>query len=133
MFNASRPPRKALSELEHLIMDFLWSRGPSSSEQVREGLAGERPMKDSTVRTVLRRLEQKGYASHRVEGRTYVYNGVEAPRNVAVRAVRQIIDRFCGGSVEQLLVGMVEGEVLDRGELQELARKIARAKSRKGE
>jgi predicted transcriptional regulator len=69
---------------------------------------------------------------HEVQGRTFIYSGVELPRNVAVRAVRQIIDKFCGGSLEQLLVGMVENKVVDRAELQELARKIAR-KAPKGE
>ena len=114
----------------YLVMDFLWSHGPASSEQVRAGLAARRPMKDPTVRTILRRLELKGYATHRVDGRTYIYTCAERPQNVAARAVRQIIDRFCGGSVEQLLVGMVDHEVVDRRELQSLARKIARRKQR---
>jgi len=122
--------RKTLSVLEHVVMDFLWSHGPASSEQVRAGLAARRPMKDPTVRTILRRLELKGYATHRVDGRTYIYTCAERPQNVAARAVRQIIDRFCGGSVEQLLVGMVDHEVVDRRELQSLARKIARRKQK---
>ena len=125
MINGSEQARRDLSELERQIMDVLWKNGAASSEQVREWLAPARPLKDSTVRTILRRLQEKGYVRHRVEGRTYIYSVVEAPQNVAVRAVRQIIDRFCGGSVEELLVGMVENEVVDRRELEELARKIA--------
>jgi predicted transcriptional regulator len=61
-----------------------------------------------------------------------VYEVVEQPANVAAKAVRHIIDRFCGGSVEQLLVGMVEGEVIDKDELKDLVRKIARRKAGKG-
>ena len=53
--------KKALSELEHVVMDFVWSQGAANSEQVREGLAVKHPMKDATARTILRRLEQKGY------------------------------------------------------------------------
>jgi predicted transcriptional regulator len=60
------------------------------------------------VRTVLRRLEEKGYLRHEVDGRTFVYHATQHRRGVAARAVQQIIDRFCGGSVEQLLVGMRE-------------------------
>jgi predicted transcriptional regulator len=119
-------PRKGLSELEHRVMDILWKQGNATAEQVREGLAPRDVLKDSTVRTVLRRLQEKGYVKHRVEGKAYVYSGVAQPRNVAVRAVRQILDRFCDGSLEQLLVGLVENEVVDRAELAELARKIAR-------
>jgi predicted transcriptional regulator len=132
MLNAHRQPRKSLSELEHQIMEVLWTLGPSNSEQVRNALAAKRPLKDSTVRTILRRLQEKGYVRHKVEGRTFIYSGVEQPRNLAVRAVRQIIDRFCDGSVEQLLVGMVEDEVIDRRELQQLAQRIGR-KGGKGE
>jgi predicted transcriptional regulator len=61
---------------------------------------------------------------------TYIYAGAERPHNVAAGAVRQIIDRLCGGSVEQLLVGMVEHEVIDRRELESLAKKIARRKEK---
>jgi BlaI family penicillinase repressor len=130
MRNENKPTRKALSELEHVVMDLLWSRGASTAEQVREALAARHPMKDATVRTILRRLEGKGYAIHRVQGRTYIYAGAERPHNVAASAVRQIIDRLCGGSVEQLLVGMVEHEVIDRRELESLAKKIARRKEK---
>jgi predicted transcriptional regulator len=126
----SSNPRKALGEVEHLLMDFIWSHGPAAAEQVREALAVRHPMKESTVRTILRRLEGKGYLTHHVEGRTYIYAGAERPQNVAARAVHQIIDRLCGGSVEQLLVGMVNNDVIDQRELQRLAQKIARRKGR---
>src|ERR1035441_3252064 len=127
MFSA-RTPRKPLSELEHLVMGILWDRRSATTEDVRAALAQRHPMKESTVRTILKRLEQKGYVQHAVEGRTNVYAGVDAPHSVAAGAVRQIIDRFCGGSVEQLLVGMVNNDVVDERELQRLAQRIARRK-----
>jgi predicted transcriptional regulator len=132
MFSA-RKPRKALSELEHLVMGILWDRGSATAEDVRVALAERHPMKESTARTILKRLEEKGYATHGVEGRTNVYAGVDAPHNVAAGAIRQIIDRFCGGSVEQLLVGMVNNDVVDERELQRLAKRIARRKNDEGQ
>ena len=107
-------------------MQVLWAGGPANSEQVRKAIAPKRALKDSTIRTILRRLLAKGYIRYKVESRTYVYSVVDEPRNLAIRAVRQIIDRFCKGSVEELLTGMVENEVLDSGELRQLARKIAK-------
>jgi predicted transcriptional regulator len=106
-------------------MDYIWSHGPSTSESCREALASSRPMKDSTIRTVLRRLEEKGYLTHETEGRTFIYKASDARQNVAVRAVKGIIDRFCGGSAEQLLLGMVDNAVLDSKQLERLTRKIA--------
>ncbi|MBI5282413.1 MAG: BlaI/MecI/CopY family transcriptional regulator [Candidatus Solibacter usitatus] len=118
--------KKPLSGLEQMVLEFLWGRGRASAEEVREGLMERHAMKDATVRTILRRLEEKGYVSHREEGRTYIYSGVEKPESVAMRAIRQIIDRFWGGSAEALVAGMVEQEVIDPAELKELAKKLGK-------
>jgi BlaI family transcriptional regulator, penicillinase repressor len=121
--------RKPLSDLEHLIMDVIWRKSSCTAEDVRAALSERHPMKESTARTMLKRLEEKGYLRHRVDGRTNVYSGIDAPQSVAAKAVRQIIERFCGGSVEQLLVGMVADEIVDRCELERLAQRIAKRKS----
>src|SRR5580765_6916461 len=107
-----RNPRKPLSDLEHKVMEVVWARNAVTAEEVRHELAERHPMKESTARTILKRLEEKGYIKHRVDGRTNVYTGVEEPQNVAAKAVRQIIERLCGGSVEELLVGVVNNEVV---------------------
>jgi len=125
MINTRRARLKNLGEVEQSVMDYIWAHGPSTAEACREALASSRPMKDSTIRTVLRRLEEKGYLSHAVERRTFIYKAADARQNVAVRAVKSIIDRFCGGSAEELLLGMVDGDVLNRQQLERMARKIA--------
>jgi BlaI family transcriptional regulator, penicillinase repressor len=130
MHNLKKTAPRSLGQLEQLVMDYLWSHGSSSAERCREALLEKHLMKDSTVRTVLRRLEQKGFVRHEVDGRTFIYRPAQARPSVAARSVRQIIDRFCGGSVERLLLGMVENDVLDEAELERLARKIAQAKKR---
>jgi BlaI family penicillinase repressor len=129
MFSANRI-RKPLSELEHLVLDVMWKRPQSTAEDVRLALAQIHPMKESTARTILKRIEEKGYVKHHVEGRTNVYRVSEPQRNVVIAAVRQIIDRLCSGSVEQLLVGMVDGKLLDERELNRLAKKLASRKDR---
>jgi BlaI family transcriptional regulator, penicillinase repressor len=114
-----------LGELERGILSIVWHLGKVTAERVREEL--DRPLKDSTVRTVLRRLEEKGYLTHSVEERTFIYAPAESRQRVAGRAVKRIVDWFCEGSVEALLVGMVDSKVLDRAELQRLAERIAAA------
>ncbi|HUI43620.1 MAG TPA: BlaI/MecI/CopY family transcriptional regulator [Terriglobia bacterium] len=128
MTNAKKARSGNLGAIEQMVMDHVWSAGRATAEECREALAPRHPMKDATIRTFLRRLEEKGYLTHEVDGRTYVYRAVQARQNIAARAVSHIVDRFCGGSVEQLLVGMVENDVLDRRELQRLAQKIALTK-----
>ena len=115
---------RTLTELQQAILDFLWKKGPATAERVREGLHPKHPLKDSSVRTLLRRLEAQGYLRHRTEGKTFVYQAAEASRSVAARAVRQIIERFCSGSAEQFLAGMVDEKVLTVGQIERLARKV---------
>jgi len=110
-------------------MRVLWERRTATAEEVRTALFAEQPLKDSTVRTILRRLESKGYARHEAEGRTYVYSPRIDSRRVAADAVRGIIDRFCEGSVEDLLVGMVDGELVSPQKLKQLADRIGRAEA----
>lgn len=129
MFSATKPTKR-LSELEYLVMDVLWARSESTAEDVREALAKRHPMKDSTSRTILKRLEEKGYVKRHVEGRTNVYRVSQSPRHVALRTVQQIIDRLLGGSVEQLIVGMVDRDLVDERELRRLADKLTRRKNR---
>jgi BlaI family penicillinase repressor len=128
-----RPTKRPMSPLEDTVMRVIWGRGPSTAEDVRHALARKQPMKDSTVRTVLRRLEEKGYLAHEVSGRTYVYRVRVPALKAATQAVRQIVDRFCEGSVEQLLTGMVNDRILTAEQLEELARKIAEAEAKGGE
>jgi len=128
MTGSSKPPRAALSGLELQLMEIIWTRGPLTADQIREALAPRHDLKDSTIRTVLRRLQLKGYVKHRLEGKAYVYSEVDKPQNVAARAVRQILDRFCNGSLEQLLVGMVENKAIDPAELRALALKLSEPK-----
>ncbi|HZT03744.1 MAG TPA: BlaI/MecI/CopY family transcriptional regulator [Steroidobacteraceae bacterium] len=128
MRSAKKIPPRGLGELEQLVMEHLWARGSTTAERCREALLTRHPMKDSTVRTILRRLEHKGFVRHEVDGRTFVYRPTQGRPNIAARSVRHIIERFCSGSVEQLLVGMVENDVLGHAELERLARKIARMK-----
>ncbi len=112
--------RAPLTELESAVMRVVWDAGPSSVEAVHQAVSRNRDLKETTIRTLLRRLEQKGYLRHESDGRAYIYRAVEPARSLAARAVRQIIDRFCQGSVEELVSGMVEAKVLTKRELDSL-------------
>jgi len=125
------PPAAELGELEHAVMQHIWQQGPCTAEAVREALLPTRVLKDSTIRTVLRRLEEKGFVAHTAENRTFLYSAAMGRQLFAANAVRKIIDFVLEGSAEELLVGMVDTEMLDRKELQRLADKIAAAQTKK--
>jgi len=130
MTNRRQARPKSLGNVEQAVMDYIWSHGPVTAEHCRAQLASSYPMKDSTIRTVLRRLEEKGYLTHEINGRTFVYEASAARQKVAVRAVKGIIDRFCGGSAEELVIGMVDNAILDRKALERLTRRIAEGRSK---
>jgi BlaI family transcriptional regulator, penicillinase repressor len=118
-----------LGELEREVMQLVWDGGEVTAEAIREQL--ERKPKESTVRTVLRRLEDKGYVTHTVSGRTFVFRAAASRKDVAARAVKHIVDWFCNGSLEDVLVGMADARMLDAQTLQQLAKRIDKAKGGK--
>ncbi len=121
-------PSQPLTELQQAILDFIWANGDATADQVRGGIARKHPLKESSVRTLLGRLEAHGYLAHRVEGKTFVYQATARPVSLAARAVRSIIERLCAGSVDQFLTGMVDERVLSVEQLERLARKVRNRK-----
>ena len=115
-----------LGELERQVMQLVWTRGPITADAAR--IALRRRLKDSTVRTVLRRLEEKGYVCHTVNARTFIYAAREPRGKAAARAVQRIVNWLCDGSVDEVLLGMVENAMLDQRQVQMLADKIAKSK-----
>jgi BlaI family transcriptional regulator, penicillinase repressor len=124
-----RATKTELGELEREVMRIVWSQKSVSAEAVREKL--DRGLKEATVRTVLRRLEEKGYVKHAVDNRTFMYSAAEPRERVAARAVKRIVDWFCDGSVDDVLVGMVEADMMDRAQLDRLIERVERAKQSK--
>jgi predicted transcriptional regulator len=123
--------QQGLGELEQQVLEFLWKNGPSTGEAVRAAIGKERPLTDSTIRTVLRRLEAKEYVRHEMQGRQFVYASAREPRKVATEVVRNVLKNFCRGSLEELLTGLVDHRVIDSAELRRLAEKIE-AQEKKG-
>jgi predicted transcriptional regulator len=118
------PRRTGLGDLEQQVMEFLWRNGPSTGEVIRAAVSKDRSLTDSTIRTVLRRLEAKQFVKHDMDGRQFVYSSSREPRKVAAEAVRSALSSFCRGSLEELLTGMVDHRVVDSTELRRLAEKI---------
>jgi BlaI family transcriptional regulator, penicillinase repressor len=114
-----RPP---LTDLENEVMQAVWEGETCTVEAVHRIISRRYTLKETTTRTLMRRLEKKGYLMHESEGRAYVYRAAEPARSLAARAVRQIIDRFCQGSLEELVSGMVDANVVNKEDLDNLER-----------
>jgi BlaI family penicillinase repressor len=119
-----------LGELERQVLQIVWRTGDITADQVRQTL--NRPLKESTVRTVLTRLERKGYLTHEVQQRTFLYRAAKPRGHVAARAVKRIADWFCNGSLDEVLVGMVEAKLLNQRDLQRITERLAKDKAKAG-
>lgn len=117
-----RPPSEMLTEREAQVMDVLWRLGTGTAEQVREGLPG-RPH-DSTVRTLLRVLESKGYVAHDDAGKSYTYRALVGRAKVQRTAARNLLARFFGGSAEDLVLRLIEDERLTAEQLEQIRQTI---------
>src|SRR5579871_6355919 len=111
----ARPP---LTRLELQIMRALWQSGPGTVQAVLESLPAPR-LAYTTVQTMLNILERKGQVKRRRIGRAYEYRPVVSRDRALGDALRDIVDRVFGGSVEDLVMNLVKSRRLD-------ARKLAR-------
>ena len=116
----ARQPSESLTEREAQIMDVVWRRGEVTAEQVREALPGA--PHDSTVRTLMRVLENKGYLKHEVRGKAYVHRALVGRQKAQKLAVRSVLTRFFAGSAEDLVLRLIEDEQLTQKQLDELRR-----------
>jgi predicted transcriptional regulator len=119
--NSSPQP---LTSLQQAILDSLSATGTATSEQLRAALLPRHPLSDSSIRTLLRRLEARGLVSHTVEGKVFHYRAEVPSTRVAAAAVKRMIQGFWAGSAEQFLTGLVDEKVLSVAEIQRLARKV---------
>lgn len=103
-------------ELE--VMEVLWERGPATVAEVREALADE--MAYTTVLTVLRRLEEKGYVTHQEAGRAHRYHPAIERQAARESALERLTRKLFGGSPELLLTHLVSRQKLSGAQIRRL-------------
>ena len=124
----ARTKSPTLTETELRLMDVLWTRGPSTAREVLEKTLAEGNVRAySTVRTMLGILEQKGYVTHREQGRAFVYEPKVERHEARASAVRHLVRRFFDNSPEQLVLNLIEDKKLDPQEVARLKNMIKSA------
>ena len=123
------PPRKSntLTEAELRLMKILWRRGESAVTDLVAALPDGEPLAYNSVLTTIRILEQKGYVTHRQEGRAFVYSPCIAENEASLSEVRNVLNRFFGNSRERLVLSLLGDEDISAEELQKLKDAIRQA------
>ncbi len=115
-----------LSRRERQIMDIVYRRGHVSVADVLKDLPD--PPSYSTVRALLRILEEKGYLTHKKDGKRYIYRPTQ-PRHIAGRsALKQIFQTFFDKSIEKTVMTLISDADLSDEELDRLSQRIEQAK-----
>ena len=108
----------SFTERELDVMAVLWELGSATVAEVRERLSDD--LAYTTVLTVLRTLEEKGYADHVEEGRAHRYHPLVARDAAGASALRRVVQKLFGGSTELLLTQLVSDRRLSERELRRM-------------
>lgn len=114
-----------LNRLELQIMKIIWKKGQANAREVTNELAKYRPLAYTTVATMLKYLENKGFLTHEVSERTHIYKPLVQKEDASQGMILDIIDRLFDGSVELLMNTLVKTKELPPEQLQELRERIA--------
>ncbi|MBV9183599.1 MAG: BlaI/MecI/CopY family transcriptional regulator [Acidobacteria bacterium] len=126
-------PRKqspTLTEAELRIMNVMWQKGPSTVQQVLNGLAEEPALAYNTVLTTVRILERKGYLGHVKDGRAHVYEALIDREDARRSEIRYLVSRFFRNSHKALLLNLLEDDEIDDEEVRRLREMVERSVGR---
>jgi BlaI family transcriptional regulator, penicillinase repressor len=126
-----RLPDEPLSHAQKEIMEIVWKKGEVAAIEVRELLADGRELARETVRTMLERMEDKGWLKHRVVGRTFFYSAAVSRDATAGQKVIELIDTVCGGSPERLMTALLDYRGLSAEEAARIEAMIKQARESK--
>lgn len=125
-------PESPLSPTQREIMEIVWERGEVAAIEVREVLSKRRAVARETVRTIIRRMEEKGWLKHRVIGRTHFYSAALPEAASLGQQVVQLVDDVCGGSPERLVTALLDYRGLTEGEAARIESMLKEARKNRG-
>ncbi len=115
-----------ISDAEWAVMEVLWQQHPVTALDVVQKLGPARQWQDQTIRTMLRRLIDKGAVHFRAEGKTYYYEPAVSREQCVRVESRSFLERVFGGAAKPLLVQMVQDADLSIEDIAELKRLLSR-------
>ena len=123
----ARKKSPALTDAEAQVMAVLWRLKTASVGDVVNAMNETRAVTYSTVQTMLRILETKGYVTHDKVARAFIYQAVIDERQARRRALRHLVSRLFEGSPSLLVLNVLEDEEIDPAERKRLRKLIERA------
>lgn len=111
-----------LTRAEEEIMQYIWQLGPCTVSQIIELMPNNPKPPHSSVSTIVRILEKKGYLTHKAYGRTYEYRPVISKEEYSHHSIKDLLEGYFSGSASNLVSYLVESEAVDKEELLRILR-----------
>ena len=108
------------------IMQVLWEKGEANAREITDALNKIKPIAHSTVQTLLRKIETKGAADHRIDNRTFIFFPLVEEENVTRYSIHDFVDRLFAGSPGGLVSYLLKNEKIPQEELDEIRKLIAK-------
>ncbi|MEO7275352.1 MAG: BlaI/MecI/CopY family transcriptional regulator [Vicinamibacterales bacterium] len=116
----ARKRSPTLTDGEARLMTVLWERSSATVAAIVSALEPQGPVNYSTVQTLLRILEKKGYIAHHKSGRAFIYSPVVDQQQARRHALRHLLTRLFNGSPSLLVLNVLEHETIAPDELKRL-------------
>jgi BlaI family penicillinase repressor len=123
-------PSHKLGDLQLAIMRVIWERGEAAASEVHQALLAERGLAITTIKTMLRKLEERGVVEHRENGRQFVYRSAVDESDVREGMVGDLIKRMFAGDGSALINHLVQAGEIDADELDALKAHVAKKRKR---
>ena len=125
----STPVTTSLTDLQLAIMRILWDRAEATVVEVQTRLRAERDLAQTTIATLLSRLEKRGVVEHRLDGRQFVYRPLVTEQEVRRSMVSELTTLLFDGRPEALMSHLLRSREMAPGDLDRVKRMIADAET----
>jgi predicted transcriptional regulator len=123
------PGRHQLTELQLAILRVIWDRGEPTVQDIWEALHAERGLAQTTVATMLSRLERRGVVTRRGQSRPYHYRAAVTEQEVQHSMVGELTERLFDGDVTALVQHLLTGEAVSPGDIAKIRDMIERVET----
>jgi len=121
----------AITDRQYRLLGILWERGPLTVRELMTEIPQGQKQPYTTVLGMLQNMEKAGLVAHDKEGLTYRYRPAVTEQETTRKLLRDFLNRFFGGSAEQLVLGLVDAEELSSSDLRELESNLSQSEQKR--
>ena len=125
--------RHEITELQLAILRILWDRGEATVAELWEALHEQRGLAQTTVATLVARLQRRGIVERRTRDRQYLYRATITEADVQHSMVSELTERLFAGDAAALVTHLISASDMSPGDLARVKRMIDNAQAPKGE